>query len=236
MYDIVYGMHPIYEIIQAKKRKIYEIYLTKSKQSECAALLKKVPSYVKITYTDKVRLDTMAKTTDHQSIVAFVAPFLYKQHFFEPAKFPVILVCDSIQDTRNMGALLRSAYCTNIMGIVIPDKATTTITGSVLKSSAGLAEYLDIFRAKNTKYALDKARDVGYTIYLAAASGIAISEISFASPCCIVIGNEHSGIEKNFYQYGKEISIKQKNNLISYNASVAGGILLYHIATQLSLI
>ncbi len=234
--EIVYGVHPISEVIQAKKRKIYEVYVTSSKQNELASLLKKLPTYTKVICCDKSKIEYLAKTSDHQSIAAQVASFVYRQKFFDPKQFPVILICDSVQDTKNMGALLRSAYCVNILGIVIPDKSTVSMTGSVLKSSAGLAEYLEIFLAKTTKTALEEAKRAGYHIYLAAASGTSISDISFKAPCCLVIGNEHEGINQTLFSYGEVVSLKQKNPHISYNASVAGGILLYQIANQLKLI
>ena len=234
--EIVYGVHSISEVLQAKKRKIYEVYVTQSKQNELALLLKKLPTYTKVISCDKSKIEYVTKTSDHQSIAALVAPFVYRQKFFNPKQFPVILICDSVQDTKNMGALLRSAYCVNILGIVIPDKSTVSMTGSVLKSSAGLAEYLEIFLAKTTKFVLEEAKKAGYHIYLAAASGTSISAISFKAPCCLVIGNEHAGINPALFSYGEVVSLKQKNPHISYNASVAGGILLYEIANQLKLI
>jgi 23S rRNA (guanosine2251-2'-O)-methyltransferase len=233
--DIIYGMHPISEVIQAKKRKIYEVYGTESKLHELGHLLKKLPSYTKIISLDRSKIEHLTKTPDHQSIAARVAPFLYKKDFFHPAQCPVVLVCDGVQDTKNMGALLRSAYCTNIMGIVIPEKSTVSITAAALKSSAGLAEYLEVYQAKTIKSALEEAKKAGYHIYLAAAKGKHISDMSFKTPCCIVIGNEHEGIHPSLFSYGEIISLKQKTPTISYNASVAGGILLYRIAEELSL-
>jgi 23S rRNA (guanosine2251-2'-O)-methyltransferase len=233
--SIVYGIHPIIEIIRAKKRKIYELYIDKTKNKEIQAILKLIPSYTKIFYYDKKKLTSISNSIDHQSIVALVSPFIYQKTFFKSNQ-QVILFCDSIQDTKNLGALLRSAYCTNILSIVVTDDSSTDITASVLKSSAGLAEHLSIYKTKNLKLALDEAKKNGYFIYLAAANGNPINEISLITPCVIVIGNEQKGISSELFKYGQIMSLKQKEIDTSYNASVAGGIILYNIATSLKLI
>lgn len=234
--DTVYGVHPIIEIIQAKKRKIYELFIAKKDSPELSSILRQIPSYTKITYCDKKKIEYLAQTEDHQSIAAFVSPFIYKKEFFNPLLSPMIVLFDSVQDTKNFGALLRSCYCTNICNVIIPEKAAVDITGAVLKSSAGLAEYISLHKAKSSLGALQEAKKKGYTIYLAAANGQSIEQIIFQTPCCLVIGNEHSGIEKKLFPFGEIVSLKQKNQHISYNASVAGGILLYHIANQMALI
>jgi 23S rRNA (guanosine2251-2'-O)-methyltransferase len=234
--SIVYGVHPIIEVIRAKKRKIYELYIEKNRNKDITDIIKQVPSYTKIIYCEKHKLVDLSQSHDHQSIVAIVSSFGYQRNFFKTDQFPAILCCDSIQDTKNLGALLRSAYCTNIMGVVLTDDASTDITGSVLKSSAGLAEHLFIYKVKNMKIALEEAKKNGYYIYLAASNGNNIEQANLTSPCALVIGNEHKGIHPELFKYGECISLRQKETAISYNASVAGGILLYNIATRLSLI
>jgi 23S rRNA (guanosine2251-2'-O)-methyltransferase len=234
--DLVYGVHPIIEILRAKKRKIYNLFIDKSRQKNISEIIKQLASYTKIVYCDKKKLDILCNSSDHQSIAAYVSPFLYQKNFFKPELFPVLLFCDSIQDTRNLGALLRSAYCTNILGVVITEDSSVDITASTFKSSAGLAEHISIYKSRNMKLALEEATKSGYLIYLAAPNGVPIEKIKIAGPCGIVIGNEHLGIDPSLYKFGNIISLKQKESCISYNASVAGGILLYTFSNALSLI
>ena len=233
--DLVYGIHPIIEVLRSKKRKIYDLFIDKSRHKDISTILSQLASYTRVTYCDKKRLDLLCNSSDHQSIAAYVSPFIYQKNFFIPSQFPVLLLCDSIQDTKNLGALLRSAYCTNILGIVITEESSADITASTFKSSAGLAEHVSIYKSKNMKLALENARKNGYSIFLAAANGEAIDTINIITPCCIVIGNEHLGIHPALYKYGTVVSLRQKELNISYNASVAGGILLYHFASRLSL-
>lgn len=234
--DIVYGIHPILEVLRAKKRKIYDLFIDKSRHKDISTIIKQLQSYTRVIYCDKRKLDLMCDSTDHQSIAAYVSPFIYQKDFFKPSHIPVVLFCDSIQDTKNLGALLRSAYCTNIMGVVITSEASADITASALKSSAGLAEHLFVYKSKNMKLALEQAVKNGYIIYLAAADGVTMDTIKVVAPCGVVIGNEHIGIDSSLYKFGTVVSLRQKESVISYNASVAGGVILYTISTQLSLI
>lgn len=232
-FTIVYGIHPINEVIRAKKRKIYDIYIEQNKQKHVQDILKGLPSYTQVHMCERRKLEQLSQSIDHQGVVAMVASFVYQKNFFCPTKTPLVLCCDSIQDTKNLGALLRSAYCTNFGGVIISDNHATDVTGSVLKASAGLCEHLAIYKTKQIIQTISEARKSGYTILLADANGPIIDQISFQKPIILIIGNEHQGINKKLLEYGSVVSLAQKEEMISYNASVAGGILMYHISRSL---
>lgn len=237
-FTIVYGIHPIIEIIRAKKRKLYEVFIDRNIKKNLSDLLNKIPSYTKIIYCDKKQLNILAQTSDHQSIVAHTSIFPYQKSLLtNQEKNNIILVANRIQDTRNLGGLLRSAYCTNITQVIIEEKSGTEITGSVLKSAAGLAEHLHIYKTKNLESDLLTLKNKGFLILLASANGVDIDQIEINSSLVLVIGNEHKGITKSLYTADtKIISLKQKEANISYNASVAGGILMYQLANKLKIL
>ncbi len=231
--DIVFGIHPIIELLKAKKRKLYKIYTTKPFPKSWEQISKILPKYVEIQITSKDALNNFAGTTDHQNVVALASPFQIRKKFFEPQREKFLLMLDGIQDPRNLGAILRSAYCTGVQGVIITQKDSSPITATVLKSSAGLAEYLEIFMAPSAKFAVHELKNANYEIFLSnlEKSQNAL-ETDFKLPLCIVIGNEGIGISKNILDSGKNITLPQINSDISYNASVAAGILLFMISTQ----
>jgi 23S rRNA (guanosine2251-2'-O)-methyltransferase len=232
----VYGIHPLIEILKAKKRKIYELFIDKNAKKNLAEILEKIPTYTKVTYCDKKKLDFLTGTSDHQSIAALVSLFPYKKELFSSKnKNTLILAANKIQDTRNLGGLFRSAYCTNITHVIIEEKSATDITGSVLKSAAGLCEHLEIYKTKNLESDLITLKKEGFHIYIASANGKYIDQVTIQTPAVIVIGNEHEGVSKSICSLRTEtISLRQKESTISYNASVAGGIVMYYIAAQLN--
>ena len=110
-------------------------------------------------------MNSIAKTDDHQGFIVLTEKFIYRKQFFDSSKNKLIVAIDKIQDPRNLGALIRSAYCTNIMGIIITDNETCSISGSVFKSSAGFAEYIDIIKVSSMANGLELAKKNGYSIY-----------------------------------------------------------------------
>ena len=123
-------------------------------------------------------------------------PFIIRKKFYEPARNPFLLLLDSIQDPRNLGAILRSAYCTGVDGIIICGKNSAPLNATALKSSAGLAEHLDIYQAPTALAAVQDLKKAGYPLYLATLQGEDATGFPYSLPLCLVIGNESTGIEK----------------------------------------
>ena len=102
------------------------------------------------------------------------------------------------------------------------------LTAAAFKASAGLAEYLDIYRAASIKHAVMLAKEAGYNLYMAVLEGGTNAvEVSYKQPMCLVIGNEATGIAKDVQGSGTKITLPQSSPDISYNASVAAGILMF---------
>lgn len=235
--DLVFGNNALTELLKAKKRKISLVYTTKNPPKSWDKLKPLLPAYTQIQYVEKEVLNKIAQTDDHQSVLAYVSPFIFRKKFFDPNQHKFLLMLDGIQDPRNLGAILRTAYCTGVSGVIITSRQSAPITATVLKASAGLAEYLDIFIAPTAKDAVLKLKDAGYNIYISTLDKAenAIS-IEYKMPLCIVIGNEGYGVSKDILGMGTKIKLPQKSPDISYNASVAAGILLFYVASKNNLI
>ena len=140
---------------------------------------------------------------------------------------------DGVQDTRNLGAILRSAYCTGVDGIILVKKNSAPLNGSTYKASAGLAEHLEIYEAPSAIYAAQELKKAGYGIYLATLGGENGLTTPYQKPLCIVIGNEATGVSPEIFSLGEQVTLPQRHTNISYNASVAAGILLFLIGTHI---
>jgi 23S rRNA (guanosine2251-2'-O)-methyltransferase len=235
--DLLYGIHPILQAIKAKRRKIYGIYTARPTpkgwtQLETELASKNIP----VSYLSRDQLTHRAGTSDHQGVIAAVAPFPFRQKLFDPERQKFLVMLDGIQDPRNLGAILRSAYCTGVQGVIITQKASAPLSAIAHKASAGLAEYLEIMLAPSAAAAALQLQKSGYHLYLAAFGGKSLPEITFQAPSCIVIGSEGSGISHAVLKTGTVISIPQKTKDISYNASVAAGIIFFEVGTQLQTI
>ncbi|MDR3647193.1 MAG: 23S rRNA (guanosine(2251)-2'-O)-methyltransferase RlmB [Candidatus Babeliales bacterium] len=231
--ELVFGIHPIIELLNAKRRKIYTIYTTKPEPKAWPKILKLLPKYTKIEFISKEKLSKLADSTDHQGVVALASPFIIRKKFFNPEKEKFLLMLDSIQDPRNLGAILRSAHCTGVNGVIVTERNSTFLTPTAIKSSAGLVEHLEIYFAPNAKSAVDELKKAGYTIYVSnLENSKSALDVDFTLPCCVIIGNEGEGVSPSILKSGQSIKLPQVTADISYNASVAAGILLFLISTK----
>lgn len=229
--DVVYGAHSIIEMLKAKRRNLFGIYTLKSLPKAFDRIKPYLPKSIpNLQYVDKNVLDGIAQSPEHMGVVAVVSPFKTRSVMFSPKTHPNILLLDAIQDVRNLGAILRSAYCVGIDGVVLCKSKSAPLSAPVFKASAGLAEHLDIFVAPSIKHAVLAVKEAGYNLYMAVLEGKDVSTVEFKRPSCLVIGNEAIGITKDIRSFGELITIPQRSPEISYNASVAAGILLFFIS------
>lgn len=230
--EALFGAHPIIEALKAKKRKLISIYTTKPTPKAFERIKQYLPKSEKYTinYVPKEALAKICGSTDHMGIVAWMGSFVYQKNFFTPEKHSKILILDSIQDVRNLGAILRSAYCTDFTGVVLCQGKSAKLSPAAIKASAGLAEHLNIFLASSISSAVEEAKKAGYNVYMATITGEDIRIVSPQKPACLVIGNEEKGISKTIAKLGQEVLLPQKSSDISYNASVAAGILMFYLS------
>lgn len=227
--ELLYGVHPILEVLTQKKRKFYAIYTTTNTPEAFAEIQPLLPKGCNIQYVDRDILTKMAGTTDHQGLVAYAQLYVYRKKMFDTAKEPILVLLDSIQDPRNVGSIIRTAVCTGVNGVIIPTKQAAPLSATVHKAAAGLTERMAIMQFSSSTAALDAMKAAGYEIYLTTIEGDSLEKITFKKPLCLVIGNEGSGIAKPLYKYGKQVSLPQVAEDISYNASVAAGIFMFYV-------
>lgn len=232
--DFVYGVHAVLELLSAKRRKVGVVYTTKKPIKYWNKILKLIPKHVQVSFVTRETLNNMAGTTDHQGVVAFVAPFPFAKQLFDPVKQPFVLVLDGIQDVRNVGAIIRSSYCAGVDGVVLIRKGAAPINAAAIKSSAGLAEHANIFIAPTINFAVQELQKKGYHLYLATlGQGQNAATMTFEKPVAMVIGSEETGISKSVLKQGTRVLLPQRRSDISYNASVAAGILLFLVGVQI---
>lgn len=232
--EIIYGVHPVRELLKAKRRKVFELYTLKPEPKVWRQIEPLLPKYkVPVHHFSKELLSKKVGTTDHQGVAAVVAPFPFRKKFFAPEKDKFLLMLDGLQDVRNFGAIIRSAYCTGVDGIIICKRQGAPLTGAAVKASAGLAERMEIYQAPSTAAALQELKKAGYHNYVTALGGKEdATQLKFQRPLCVIIGSEGKGVSSEALKSGTVVTLPQKTEDISYNASVAAGIVLFMIAYQ----
>ena len=231
-HDLIYGINPVIELLKAKRRSIATIYTFAEKPKAWDRIERLLPKSVQKQHVTRDVLTRLAGTTDHQGVVAYATAFAYQRTFFDPVKYPLIALLDGIQDPRNLGAILRSAYCSNVDGVVLCKKGGVGLTPTALKASAGLAEHMHLYQTPSAAAAVVALKKAGYAIYLAALGGEDVRRVEYKTPLCIVVGSEGAGISPEIAHSGTQVMLPQRRSDISYNASVAAGIFFFLLSEK----
>ncbi len=226
--ELVYGVHPVRELLAQKKRRVYDIFTLSDDPKSWAEIQPLLPKYpYSIHRLSRQALSERIGTTDHQGIAALAEPFSYRKKFFDVARDQFLVMLDGIQDARNLGAIIRSAYCTGADGVILIQKQGVALNSAALKASAGLAERMSIYQATTPSVALMDLKHAGYNIYVAALSDTPNAfTVEYKKPMCLVIGSEGLGVSYQSLKAGTVVTLPQKSPDVSYNASVAAGIIM----------
>lgn len=153
------------------------------------------------------------------------------------SQYPLLLILDSIQDTHNVGAILRSADCSGVDGIIITKNNSAPINETVVKTSAGASEHVKITLINNLAQTIDELKQKGFWIigsYLEGAKDY--TKVDYNVPIAVIVGNEEKGIRKlTADKCDHLVRIPMKGKIQSLNVSVATGVLLFEILRQRSI-
>lgn len=145
----------------------------------------------------------------------------------------IIIMLDHLEDPHNFGAIIRTAESAGIKSIIIPKDRSVDVNATVMKTSAGALNYINIVRVTNLNNTINKLKDSGYFIYGADMAGTNYKKIKYSDKVVLVIGNEGHGLSDLVKKSCDEIvSLPMKGNINSLNASVATGILIYDLVSR----
>lgn len=230
--NLIFGRNPVREAIRAKRIK--RIYLSTSFSHP--ELLKMInESHLPLIYKNNNELDKMVDGV-HQGVVAEIKDYEYYsfESILQIAKKkinPIIVILDGINDTHNLGAILRSCDVFDVSGIVMGKHNQVPLNATVAKSSAGAINYVPVCLVNNLNQAIAKLKEEGYWIVATDGSGtMNYQDLKYDFKVGLVIGSEGQGVSKLVLKNSDYIvKIPQFGHVNSLNASVATGILLSKI-------
>ena len=236
----LYGLRAILEAIEADK-SIDKIFLQKGLRSELFVQLEKKirKKGLNFSYVPVEKLNRLTPN-NHQGAVAQISPISFYDldalvtAVKETKKHPLFLVLDQLSDVRNFGAIIRTAECTGVDGIIIQKKGSAPINGDTIKTSAGAVFNIPICKVDHIKDALYyfQASDIKI-IAATEKTDNSLYITDFTKGCAIVMGSEGKGISPSVL---KIVDAKAKlpmfGNIASLNVSVACGVFLYEAVRQ----
>lgn len=219
----VCGKNVFNELDYKKVRKV--LLSTNFKDQE---IIKKIKdNKLKYVLTDPKLMDKMLK--NNQGIIIDILDYEYKT-LDAIQNDSLVLMLDHLEDPHNFGAIIRSCEARGVKNIIIPKDRSVQVNETVIKTSTGAIERVNIIMVSNLVNAINKLKDKGYFIYAAEADGKDYRKVDYADKVCLIIGSEGFGISKIIKQNSDEIiSIPMTGKVNSLNASVSAGILLFGV-------
>lgn len=182
---------------------------------------------IKYIISDQKELDRLAK--HNQGIVIEINDYEYKTlDVIKDDKMVVML--DHLEDPHNFGAIIRTCEARGVKNIIIPKDRSVVVNETVMKTSTGALNNVNIIMVTNLVNAINQLKDKGYFVYSAEADGKDYRTVDYSDKVLLVIGSEGFGLSSLVRKSSDEIiSLPMHGHVNSLNASVAAGILIYGI-------
>jgi 23S rRNA (guanosine2251-2'-O)-methyltransferase len=217
------------------------IYLDAKAQGQDISEIKRLAlqNGVPVNYVPVAKLDGF-NISGHEGCVAQIAKVQYQNlqdvisWVTENGEVPLFLMLDGITDIRNIGGIARTAYCTGVHAIIIPEKGVGALNEDAILTSAGALEKIPVCRVNSLMKAVDELHLNGIKVYASDMKAAkTIADVNLTEPCAIVMGSEDNGIYPALMKICDEkIKIPMKGDFESLNVSVATGIILYEVMRQ----
>jgi len=239
MPSLLIGKQPVLEALNSDT-PIEKIYLLHRMHS---GLVEKIRSQAKrrgipLVEISAERLRELTTDAHSQGVAALVSAKSYvePEDLLEAARTngeqPLLLILDEIEDPQNLGALIRSAECAGVHGVIIPKHHSASMNETVAKTSAGATAHMPIARVTNIAQTLDDLKTNGVWIVGADMAGEkAYYDADYRGPTAIVVGNEGKGIRRLVKEKCDFlVKIPMYGKIESLNVSVSGALLMFEAA------
>ena len=239
--QVVYGLRPVIEVIvsgQQVERVLVQNGLNSSLLNELRVRMKE--HNIPFQYVPVEKLNKMT-SGNHQGVVATIAAVKY--HSFmdileesanQEDAVPFYLLLDHVTDVRNMGAIARTAECTGVDALVVPDRGSAAMNEDAIKTSSGALLRLPVCREPNLKTVVNLARQYGFQVVASTEKGsLHYREVDFRKPTLLIMGNEETGISPEMLKMSDvRAKLPIVGEVASLNVSVAAGVMMYEALEQ----
>lgn len=237
----IFGIRAVIEAVQAVK-EIDKVFIQKEAQGELMQELLKTlkKNNINFSYVPVEKLNKLSKFNNHQGAVASIAPIKFVsieelvEGVLENKENPLFLILDQLSDARNFGAIIRTAECTGVDGIIIQKQGSAPVNGDTVKTSAGAVFNIPICKVDHIKDAVFYLQGSGITTVAATEkTENNIYDIDFTKGIAIIMGSEDKGVNPSVLKIVDEkAKLPMFGTISSLNVSVACGAFLYEAVRQ----
>jgi 23S rRNA (guanosine2251-2'-O)-methyltransferase len=240
--DMIYGTRAVMEAIHAGK-EIEKVMIQSGLSNDLIKELIQTARDRQIPYTfvPQEKLKRLS-SKNHQGVICLLSSVSYASldnlidRAYSAGREPFLLILDRVTDVRNFGAIVRSAECAGVDGIVISEKGSAPITSDAMKTSAGALNYVPVCREKDLKKTVKFLRDNGIRVVACTEKAARqVYDVLLKGPVALIMGSEEDGIDPSLLRDADDlVKIPMHGKIGSLNVSVAAGIALYEIVRNRS--
>lgn len=239
MMEILSGLHSVEEALRSGSRRFDHVCVAKERTDlrleRLVAACRKAEVLVRME--SREQLTKLAGSSSHQGVVAVVRErqFLALEDLLHgPETARLILALDGVEDPQNLGALLRTADCAGVTGVVLTERRSAPLSAAVVKTSAGAAEHVRIARVVNLTRSLEELKRQGlWCVGLDERGTLDYDQFDYRAGCVLVLGREGAGLHdlvKRTCDY--LVRIPMAGAVASLNVAAAGAVVLFEAARQ----
>jgi 23S rRNA (guanosine2251-2'-O)-methyltransferase len=239
---LIFGIRAIIEAINAGK-EVDKVFIQKDAQGDLMQDLMKSmkKNSINFSYVPVEKLNRLT-SNNHQGAVATIAPISFVsletlvEGVIESGKKPLFLILDQLSDARNFGAIIRTAECTGVDGIIVQKQGSAPVNGDTVKTSAGAVFNVPICKVDHIKDAIFYLQGSGIkTVAATEKTEQNIYDIDLSEPVAIIMGSEDRGVNPSVLKIVDEkAKLPMFGTIGSLNVSVACGAFLYETIRQRS--
>lgn len=238
--SVVFGVLPVLETLRAGSRTIDKIYAAEGAHEKRLSEINELARQkgIVVNRVPRQKLTEIAGAeANHQGVIAITASAAYADAdgiIDAVGDGALLLILDGVEDPRNFGAILRTAECAGVGGVLIPERRSVGLTETVAKSSAGATEYVKVAKVANLNRLIEELK--GKNIWVVGTSADAnmnYTEWDWTRPTALVLGSEGKGLHRLVTENCDVlVKIPMYGKIQSLNVSVAAGVVLFEARRQ----
>lgn len=240
---IIYGKNAVIEALESGNRTFNKILISNSAHADVKIeKIKELASKngIIFQFVSIQKLNQIEPEGRHQGVIAQISPVKYTdlEDFIEQnqGKQASVVVLDGVEDSHNVGAIIRTCVCAGIKAIILPSRRGVLINSTVEKTSAGAVNHISIIKVNSLVNAIQRLKENNYWVIASDHHAkdnyydIDYTDMNFV----LVMGAEHAGISKSLLKLSDFIvKIPMLTNFNSLNVSNAAAIILFESVKQI---
>jgi 23S rRNA (guanosine2251-2'-O)-methyltransferase len=229
-------LNPLLEVLKASPERVNKVFVQKERgPNRIGEVIREArKNGIPVVFVPKSRLDQ--ESPHHQGAMGVLSPhgFASLEEILTVSASPFVVLLDEIEDPQNMGAIIRTAECAGVDGVVIPEHRSAGLTETVSTVAAGALEHIKVARVVNLARTMEELKERGLWLVGAEGGGKAPwHAFDYTLPVGIVLGSEGKGLRPLVRKRCDTVlSIPLYGRITSLNVSAAAAVFLFEAARQ----